>query len=98
VRRHAAPVAYPTLASFVGASVPAVVTNVVLVESVFSVPGFFRHTRRALGQTAGATLDIPTLQALALWAAVLTVLMSLACDLALVVLDPRLRAAGRPPG
>jgi peptide/nickel transport system permease protein len=97
VRRHAAPSAYPSLASFVGATVPAVVTNVVLVETVFSVPGFFRHTRRALGQVPGFPpgIDPPTLQALALWGAVMIVVVGIVCDLVLVAVDPRIRARGR---
>jgi ABC-type dipeptide/oligopeptide/nickel transport system permease component len=43
-------------------------------------------------------IDIPTLQALALWAAVLIVVVSLLADLALARLDPRVRASGPPPG
>jgi peptide/nickel transport system permease protein len=98
VRRHAAPAAYPTVASLVGTSIPAVVTNVVLIEWVFAVPGFFRHTKRAIGQAVPPAVDIPTLQALALWAAVLIVGTSLVTDVALAWLDPRIRASGRPPG
>jgi peptide/nickel transport system permease protein len=98
VRRHAAPAAYPSIASLVGISVPSVVTNMVLVEWVFALPGFFRHTKRALGQAVPPTIDIPVLQALALWAAVLIIATSLLADLALAWLDPRVRAAGRPPG
>jgi peptide/nickel transport system permease protein len=100
VRRHAAPGAYLSIASLFGASAPIMVTNMVLVEYVFSVPGFFRHTRRALGQAPGwpPSVDHPTLQALALWASVLIVALSLLGDLAIVRLDPRIRAAGRPPG
>jgi peptide/nickel transport system permease protein len=97
VRRHAAPAAYPTVASLVGVVIPAIVTNMVLVEWVFSVPGFFRHTKRAIGKAQPVTIDIPTLQALALWGAVLIVVTSLVAELALARLDPRVRAAGRPP-
>jgi peptide/nickel transport system permease protein len=96
VRRHAAPATYVSTASLFGASAPFMVTNMVLVEYVFSVPGFFRHTKRALGKAPGwpPTIDIPTLQALALWASVLIVLLSLLADLAIVRLDPRVRASG----
>ena len=60
-------------------------------------PGFFRHMRRALGQAPGwpPSIDIPTLQALAMWAAVLIVALSLLADLAIARLDPRMRAGGR---
>lgn len=107
VRRHAAPSAYAGIASLAGATVPALVTNLVLVEFVFSVPGFFRHTKRALGQAMGYAgdprlhllhPDVPMLQALALWAAVLIVLMSIVSDVALARLDPRVGASGRMPG
>jgi peptide/nickel transport system permease protein len=96
VRRHAAPPTYVSTASLFGASAPFMVTNMVLVEYVFAIPGFFRHTKRALGQAPGwpPGIDIPTLQALALWAAVLIVLLGLLADLAIVRLDPRIRASG----
>lgn len=97
VRHHAAPASYPSVASLVGISVPTIVTNMVLVEWVFSVPGFFRHTKRAIGKAVPPVIDIPTLQALALWAAMIIVVVSLLADLALARLDPRVRAAGRPP-
>jgi peptide/nickel transport system permease protein len=98
VRRHAAPAAYASIASLLSVTIPAVVTNMVLVEWVFSVPGFFRHTKRALAQAEPPTIDVPTLQALGLWAAVLIVAMSALADIALVRIDPRLRATGHPPG
>jgi peptide/nickel transport system permease protein len=101
MRRHAAPASYVSVASLFGASAPFMITNIVLVEYVFSVPGFFRHTRRALGHMPGVadpTIDIPTLQALALWAAVLIVAMSLLADLVIVRLDPRVRSSGRALG
>jgi ABC-type dipeptide/oligopeptide/nickel transport system permease component len=68
VRRHAAPPAYLTVASLLGAWVPTFVTNMVLVEFVFFVPGFFGQTKRALGQIPELPpgYDIPMLQALAL--------------------------------
>ena len=78
---------------------PILVMNIVLVEVVFSVPGFFRHLRRALGQNVGGddkVIDIPTIQAISIWAAVLIVLLSLIGDLAIARLDPRIRAGGRP--
>ena len=50
IRRHAARPAYVSVASLVGVWVPTFVTNMVLVEYVFFVPGFFGQTKRALGQ------------------------------------------------
>ena len=104
VRRHAGPPTYASVASLLGASAPLMITNVVLVEYVFTLPGFFRHMRRALGQVPNwpppkvPPLDILTLQALALWAAVLIVTLGLLADLAIVRLDPRIRASGRTLG
>jgi peptide/nickel transport system permease protein len=99
VRKHAAPSAYATVASLFGASAPILVTNVVLVEVIFSVPGFFRHLRRSLGQNVGPAdkiIDIPMVQAISIWAAVMIVAVSLLADLAIVRIDPRIRAGGRP--
>jgi peptide/nickel transport system permease protein len=104
VRRHAGPPTYVSVASLVAASAPLTVMNVVLVEYVFTVPGFLRHMRRALGQVPGwpppkvPPLDIPTLQALALWVAVLIVLLGVLADIAVVRLDPRIRAGGSTIG
>ena len=100
VRRHAAPPGYLTAASLLGAWVPTFVTNMVLVEFVFFVPGFFGQTKRALGQIKELPpgYDIPMLQGLALWAAVLILGVSALADLVLVLLDPRVRASGRPVG
>ena len=99
VSRHAAPMSFVTVLSQFGAAAPVMVMNVVLVEWVFSIPGFFRHMRRALGQNYGApehSIDIPMLQGLAMWAAVLIVAVSLVADLAIARVDPRIRAGGRP--
>jgi peptide/nickel transport system permease protein len=107
VRRHAGPPTYVSVASLIGASAPFMVTNMVLVEFVFAIPGFFRHLKRALGQApawgltgpAGVpTIDIPTLQALALWASVLIVAVGLLADLAIMRLDPRIRTSGHTIG
>ena len=107
VRRHAGPATFVSVASLLGASAPLMVTNMVLVEFVFGIPGFFRHLKRALGQApawgistqAGVPIiDIPTLQALALWASVLIVALGLLADLAIMRLDPRIRTSGHTIG
>jgi peptide/nickel transport system permease protein len=101
VRRHAAPPTYATVAALFGASAPIMVMNIVLVEWVFSVPGFFRHLRRALGQNYGSpeqSIDVPMIQTQAMWAAVLIVVLGVIGDLAIVKLDPRIRSAGRTLG
>jgi peptide/nickel transport system permease protein len=98
IRRHAAPATYVTTASFVGVSIPLIVTNMVLVERVFSFPGFFGFTWRALGNLAPEgfhTRDYPMIQALTLWGAVLVIVSSFILDMVLHRLDPRIRAATR---
>jgi peptide/nickel transport system permease protein len=97
VRKHASPEANVTVASFIGSTVPAIVLNMVLIEFVFSVPGFLRHTMRAFGKAPGYNPgpDYTVLQAVGVWAAVLIVVVGLLADLAVVALDPRIRASGR---
>jgi peptide/nickel transport system permease protein len=100
VRNHAGPSARLAVASLFGAAAPILVTNMVLVESVWSVPGFFVKMRRALGQGVGGeqSINIPALQSLSMWAATLIVALSLLADLAIVRLDPRVRAGGGSVG
>ena len=106
VLRQAARPSYAPVASLIGGWVPTFVTNMVLVEFVFFIPGFLGLSRRAFGQ-ADSTLvpheplghiDIPMVQALALWTGLLIVLVSALADVALAVLDPRVRSTGRPVG
>jgi peptide/nickel transport system permease protein len=98
--RHVAPAAYTETASFIGVSIPLIVLNLILVERVFGVPGFFRHTYKATGHVLNRrgepVIDYPMVQAISLWAAVLIVVLAIAVDLVLVRLDPRVRDAGLP--
>jgi ABC-type dipeptide/oligopeptide/nickel transport system permease component len=66
----------------------------VLVEWVFSVPGFFLNTKRALGKADPPVVDVPMLQAQAIWGAVLVVMLGALTDLVLLRLDPRVRRHG----
>src|SRR4051794_536796 len=49
IRRHALPAASSPVLTLVGANMATMVTNVVLVEHAFSVPGVFRLTNQAMG-------------------------------------------------
>ena len=49
MRRHAGPHAHAATLALVGVSAPIVVTNLILVERIFAMPGFFVHTWRATG-------------------------------------------------
>lgn len=98
--RHVAPAAYSQTASFVGISIPPIVLNLILVEHVLAVPGFFRYTQRATGRVLDLngypTSDLPLLQAISLWAGVLVVVLTVVVDLILARLDPRIRTGGLP--
>jgi peptide/nickel transport system permease protein len=106
VMRQAARPSHASVASLTGAWVPTFVTNMVLVEFVFFIPGFLGLSRRAFGQAPSTlvptepigAIDIVMVQALALWTALLIVLVSALADVVLVVLDPRVRSTGRPVG
>ena len=106
MRRHATRGSYVPVASLVGGWIPTFVTNMVLVEFVFFIPGFLGLSRRAFGQAPSTlvptepigAIDIPMVQALALWTALLIVLVSALADVALAMLDPRVRSTGRPVG
>jgi peptide/nickel transport system permease protein len=88
-----------SVSQMVWASIPVFVTNAVLVEWIFNVPGFFVNLRRAMDRDPSFPgIDVPMIQAVTLWAAVIIVVLGLLCDLALLALDPRLRQAGRAPG
>jgi peptide/nickel transport system permease protein len=87
LRRHVAPVAAGSTIALAGASMNLVMlTNLVLVERVFRVPGVFTHTTRAL-----SGVDVSLLLGLTLVGAVLVVAAGLLVDLAVAWLDPRVR-------
>jgi peptide/nickel transport system permease protein len=106
VLRQATRPSYPSVASLIGGWVPTFVINMVLVEFVFFIPGFLGLSRRAFGQAPGTlvpnepigAIDIPMVQGLALWTALLIVLVSALADVVLALLDPRVRSTGRPVG
>ena len=96
VRRHAAPFSYPGTFSFAGVSAPLIVTNMVLVERVFSVPGFFRYTWRASGHANFGQDPVPDfalLCALGLWGAVLLIVLGLIADGVVSLIDPHVRTS-----
>jgi ABC-type dipeptide/oligopeptide/nickel transport system permease component len=97
IRHHAARGAYPSVTSLVWSYVPLFVTNVVFVEWVWNVPGFWFATRRALDQDPNFPgIDVPMLKAISLWTALIIVVLSVVADVFLAALDPRARAADRP--
>src|SRR5215217_2163224 len=104
IRHHAGPFAHAATASLVGVSAPVVVINLILVERVFSVPGFFLHTWKATGRSGDGyqdgfrggkppSIDLEMLVGIAIWASVFVVVLSFAMEFALLRLDPRVRTA-----
>jgi peptide/nickel transport system permease protein len=87
LRRHVAPAALAPTAMLASAAMPLLITNVVLVEQVFSVPGVFRDLTHSIG-TANTTLILGMTAVGSFLIAMTTLLF----DLFLVWLDPRVRA------
>ena len=87
VRRHAVPSAVAPVFSLMIVTMPVVVTNLVLIEQVYSIPGVFTGMRR--GIAAG---DFELLFALTAVAAGFVAVAGLLAELALAWLDPRMRA------
>jgi ABC-type dipeptide/oligopeptide/nickel transport system permease component len=106
IRRHAGPFAGAATASVVGVSAPIVVINLIVVERVFSVPGFFLHTWKATGHSGDGyqdglwggkppSIDLEMLVAISIWASLFVVVLSFVMEFALLRLDPRVRTARR---
>jgi peptide/nickel transport system permease protein len=88
LRRHAVPAAVAPVFTLAGVSVPIMVTNMVLVELTFSIPGVFQNVRSSM-----ANADFPVIQGTVIAAAVLVAVASVVVDIALAWLDPRTRGA-----
>ena len=89
LRRHAVPSAIAPVFTLTTVTMPVVVTNLVLIEQVFSIPGVFTGMRR--GIAAG---DFDLLFALTAVAAAFVAIAGLIADFALHWLDPRMRTTG----
>ncbi len=84
--RHSLPASAAPTISFAGSYAPLLVSNALLVEQVFNIPGVFRYTTGAVNNG-----DFPLLQGMIIVGAVLVVLGNLVADLVLARLDPRVR-------
>jgi len=92
MRRHALRAALPPVLGLVSASMALTVTNVILVETAFHLPGFF--SQADVGQFLGELGHLPSadvVQALILEAAVLIAVTMFVADVLLARLDPRVR-------
>jgi ABC-type dipeptide/oligopeptide/nickel transport system permease component len=88
LRRHAVPAAAAPVLTLAGVSVPVMVTNMVLVELTFSIPGVFQAFRSSMDNE-----DYPVIMGIVIAAALLVALGSLLVDLALAWLDPKTRTS-----
>ena len=86
LRRHVLPAGAAPTVSLAGANMALMVTNLVLVERIFNVPGVFRYTTEAMNDG-----EFEILQALVIVGAFMVVAGNLLVDLALSWLDPRTR-------
>jgi peptide/nickel transport system permease protein len=90
MRRHALRAALPPVLGLASVSVALMVTNVILIEPAFRLPGFFRQAD--IGQFRGEQSHVPSLdvvQALVLEAALLISVTMLLADLLRARIDPR---------
>jgi peptide/nickel transport system permease protein len=85
-RRHVLPASVAPVLGVSSVSVPIIITNLVLVEQVFSVPGVFQNTYEALDDG-----NFPLLQSMVIVGAIFVAGMSMLFDVALAALDPRVR-------
>ncbi|WCB93985.1 Dipeptide transport system permease protein DppB [Baekduia alba] len=90
--RHVAPAALAPTAMLASASMPLLLTNVVLVEQVFSIPGVFRDLTRSIG-----TANTPLILGMTAVGALLIAVTTFLFDVLLVWLDPRVRAGEVAP-
>jgi peptide/nickel transport system permease protein len=87
LRRHAVPAAVAPVFVLAGVSVQVMVTNMVLVELTFSIPGVFQTIRASMDDA-----DFPVIQGTVIAAAFFVALATLVVDVALAWLDPKIRA------
>jgi peptide/nickel transport system permease protein len=86
MRRHAVPAASAPVISLIGVSMGTIITNAILLEYTFSIPGMFSLMTNALGN-----VDLPVIEGVAIAGALLVVAANLLADLVHAWLDPRVR-------
>jgi peptide/nickel transport system permease protein len=85
--RHALRPALIPVVNVVGVAIPILVSGTLIIEVVFGWPGMGRLTYDAI-----QAHDLPVVLAATLMAAILVILGNLAADIAMISLDPRIRA------
>src|SRR4029079_1010139 len=84
MRRHAIPAASAPVISLVGVTMGTVITNAILLEYTFSIPGMFSLMTQAL-----ANAELPVISGVAIAGARLVALANLMADVVHAWLDPR---------
>jgi peptide/nickel transport system permease protein len=84
---HTLPVALPPTLALIGTYIPLMLTNVILVEAVFGIPGIYRLIPSAVDGR-----NFPVLMAIVIVASVLVVVFNAIADVLQAALDPRVRA------
>ena len=93
LRRHVGPPTFGATVSFAPVTLPLFLTNVMLVERVFSVPGFYYDLWEAIGHNDEYATNLPIVISAALWTTVLLIVLGILADAILWRLDPRVRSA-----
>lgn len=88
IRKHALRTSLIPVATQVAFSVPAIFTGAILTESIFGWRGMGQYFTQTL-----ATNDIHGTVAIAAFGAVMTAIGALLADIAVVILDPRVRVS-----
>jgi peptide/nickel transport system permease protein len=92
LRRHAVPAGAAPVIGLAGVQSVMVVSNALLLERVFNIPGILRMTTESMGTVEGhGTVDYPLLVGIVLVGALLIVLANIAADTIQAWLDPRVR-------
>jgi peptide/nickel transport system permease protein len=86
IRRHALPMALAPVAALTAANVAIVITNVILVESAFNLPGLYGDVRHV-----ESFEDTDTIQAVIIFSTVLIVIANMLADAVHARLDPTVR-------
>jgi peptide/nickel transport system permease protein len=87
LRRHAVPAAVAPVFTLAGVTVPVMITNMVLIELTFSIPGVYQTIRTSMDNA-----DFPVIQGTVIATAFLVAVATLVVEVALAWLDPKIRA------
>jgi peptide/nickel transport system permease protein len=93
MRRHVGRPTVGATVAFAPVTLPLFLTNVMLVERVFSVPGFFHYLWAAVGHNDESAIDLPIIITAALWTTVLLIILGLIADVIVDQIDPRVRSS-----